>query len=504
MSETSVITHWIDGKPHEGEPERYGDVYDPAVGEVTARVAFARPEDVDRAVAAAERALSAWRDTSLTERAAVMFRFRQLLLDHVDELARIISGEHGKVRADAMGEIRAGLDVLEFACGIPHLMKGEYSENVSTNVNTYSLRQPIGVVAGITPFNFPMMVPLWMTPVALACGNTMVLKPSEKDPSASMLLARLLKESGLPDGAFNVLHGDKAAVDGLLTHPTVAAVSSVGSTPVARYIYETASTHGKRVQALGGAKNHMVILPDCDMDLAADSAVNAGYGSSGQRCMAISAVAAVGGAEREFLEKVEERIAELTVGPGLDPDSDMGPLVTGDARDRVVSLIGAGVDEGAEVVVDGRDLKVEGHENGFFVGPTVIDGVTPGMSPYREEIFGPVLVVSHLPRLDEAIRLINASPYGNGTAIFTNDGGAARTFEHEVEVGMVGVNIPIPVPLPFYSFGGWKGSLFGSLHMYGPDGVRFFTRGKVVTTRWPDPSARGVDLGFPGASRAGS
>jgi malonate-semialdehyde dehydrogenase (acetylating)/methylmalonate-semialdehyde dehydrogenase len=504
MNETPVITHWIGGKPDDGDPERLGDVYDPAVGEVTARVAFARPEDVDRAVTAAVRALPAWRDTPLTERAAIMFRFRQLLLDDIEELARIISSEHGKVRADAMGEIRAGLDVLEFACGIPHLLKGEYSENVSTNINTYSLRQPVGVVAGITPFNFPMMVPMWMTPVALACGNTMVLKPSEKDPSASLLLARLLQEAGLPDGVFNVLHGDKVAVDGLLTHPTVAAVSSVGSTPVARYIYETASTHGKRVQALGGAKNHMVVLPDCDMDLAADSAVNAGYGSSGQRCMAISAVAAVGGAEREFLQKVEERIAGLTVGPGLDPGSDMGPLVTAGARDRVVSLIGAGEDEGARVVVDGRDLKVDGHESGFFVGPTVIDGVTPDMTPYREEIFGPVLVVSHSSRLDEAIRLINANPYGNGTAIFTNDGGAARKFEHEIEVGMVGINIPIPVPLPFYSFGGWKGSLFGSLHMYGPDGVRFFTRGKVVTSRWPDPSARGVDLGFPGARRAGS
>ena len=502
MSDVQLITHWIDGRPVEGTSDRSGEVFDPAAGDVTKRVGFAGPEDVEAAVRAAQGAFPAWRETPITDRASIMFRFRQLVLDRIEELAALISSEHGKVRVDAMGEIRAGLDVVEFACGIPHLLKGEYSENVSRNINTYSLRQPVGIVAGITPFNFPFMVPMWMTPIALACGNTMILKPSEKDPSASMLVARLLQEAGLPDGVFNVLHGDKVAVDGLLTHPAIGAVSSVGSTPVARYIYETASSRGKRVQALGGAKNHMVVLPDADLDLAADSAVNAGYGSSGQRCMAISAVATVAGAERELLGKIEERIANLKVGPGLDPASQVGPLVTAQSRERVMSLIASGADEGARVAVDGRDVKVEGYENGFFVGPTVIDGVTAEMTVYREEIFGPVLVVAHASRLDEAIRLVNANPYGNGTAIFTNDGGAARKFEHEVEVGMVGINVPIPVPLPFYSFGGWKGSLFGGLHMYGPDGVRFFTRGKVVTSRWPDPSARGVDLGFPGAKRA--
>jgi malonate-semialdehyde dehydrogenase (acetylating)/methylmalonate-semialdehyde dehydrogenase len=430
-----------------------------------------------------------------------MFRFRQLLLDNVEELARIISSEHGKVRFDAMGEIRAGIDVLEFACGIPHLSKGEYSENVSTNVNTYSLRQPVGVVAGITPFNFPMMVPMWMTPIALACGNAMILKPSEKVPSASILLAQLLQEAGLPDGVFNVVHGDKTAVDALLTHPGIGAISSVGSTPVARHIYETASAHGKRVQALGGAKNHMVVLPDCDMQLAADSAVNAGYGSTGQRCMAISTIVAVADAGDALIEEIAGRIATLRVGPGLDPDSQMGPLVTAQARDRVASLIGAGVEEGADAAVDGRGVRVDGHEDGFFVGPTVLDHVKPEMTVYREEIFGPVLVVLRAEDLDEAISLVNANPYGNGTAIFTSDGGAARRFEHEVEVGMIGINVPIPVPLPFYSFGGWKASLFGGLNMYGPDGIRFFTRGKVVTARWAEPSARGVNLGFPGSDR---
>ena len=502
MSELRTVTHWIAGRPDDGPSERVGDVYDPATGEVQARVAFASEADVDRAVQAALEAQPGWGETSLTRRAEVLFAFRQLLMDHVEELAGIISSEHGKVRFDAMGEIRAGIDVLEFACGIPHLLKGEFSENVSTNIDTYSIRQPVGVAAGITPFNFPMMVPMWMVPIALACGNAFVLKPSEKDPSASMLLARLLKEAGLPDGVFNVVHGDKVAVDALLAHPKVDAVSSVGSTPVARYIYATASSSGKRVQALGGAKNHMVVLPDCDMDLAADSAVNAGYGSTGQRCMAVSAVVAVGSAGDVLIEKVRERLAVLRVGPGTDPDAQMGPLVTAEARDRVVSAIEAGVRAGASLAVDGRDLKVEGYENGFFVGPTIFDHVTPDMSIYRDEIFGPVLVVLRADRLEDAIALVNANPYGNGTAIFTNDGGAARMFQHEVRVGMVGINVPIPVPLPFYSFGGWKASLFGPLHMYGPDGVAFFTRGKVVTSRWPDPTARGVDLGFPGASRS--
>jgi malonate-semialdehyde dehydrogenase (acetylating) / methylmalonate-semialdehyde dehydrogenase len=503
MSESSLIAHRIGGAPADGS-DRRGDVFDPATGEVQARVAFADAAIVDAAVAAAGAASRGWRDTPLTRRAEVLFRFRSLLLERLDDVATVISREHGKVRADAMGEIRAGLDVLEFACGIPHLMKGEYSENVSTNVDTHSLRQPLGVVAGITPFNFPFMVPMWMIPIAIGCGNAFVLKPSEKDPSASLLIADALAEAGLPDGVFNVVHGDKVAVDALLTHPGIAAVSSVGSTPVARHIYETASTTGKRVQALGGAKNHMVVMPDCDMDLAADSAVNAGYGSTGQRCMAISAVVAVAGAADALIQKVGDRIATLKVGPGLDPASQMGPLVTAESRDRVLSLVDRGVDEGARPVVDGRHLKVEGHENGFFVGPTVLDQVTPEMTVYREEIFGPVLVVVRVDTLGEAIELVNANPYGNGTAIFTNDGGAARTFQHEIEVGMVGVNVPIPVPLPFYSFGGWKGSLFGSLHMYGPDGIRFFTRGKVVTSRWPDASARGVDLGFPGAKRTSS
>ncbi len=502
MSDIRVITHRIGGSAVEDAPGSWGDVYDPATGEVQARVAFADGEVVDAAVQAAMQAAPGWADAPLTRRAEVLFRFRSLLEDRIDELVRIISSEHGKVRADALGEIRAGMDVLEFACGIPHLMKGEYSENVSTDVNTYSLRQPLGVVAGITPFNFPFMVPMWMLPIALGCGNAFILKPSEKDPSASLLVADLLHEAGLPDGVFNVVHGDKTAVDALLTHPGIAAISSVGSTPVARYIYETAAAHGKRVQALGGAKNHMVVLPDCDMELAADSAVNAGYGSTGQRCMAISAVVAVGEAGDALIEGIRDRIATLKVGPGLDPESQMGPVVTAASRDRVLALVDAGVREGAEPAVDGRDFKVDGFENGFFVGPTVLDHVTREMTVYREEIFGPVLVVVRADSLREAIDLVNANPYGNGTAIFTNDGGAARTFEHEIQVGMVGINVPIPVPLPFYSFGGWKASLFGGLHMYGPDGIRFFTRGKVVTSRWSNPSLRGVNLGFPGAARA--
>jgi len=502
MTEVRRIMHWIDGKPYDGDPDRFGDVYDPASGRVTAAVGFATPEVVDRAVEAAAAALPAWRDTSLTARSAIMFRIKELLEDNADEISRIVSSEHGKVRADALGEIRRAIDVVEFACGIPHLLKGEYSENVSTNVNSYSIRQPVGVVAGITPFNFPIMVPMWMVPIAIACGNTFVLKPSEKDPSTSVFVGELFREAGLPDGVFNVVHGDKVAVDALLTHPKVAAVSSVGSTPVAKYIYQQASTHGKRVQALGGAKNHMVVLPDCDLDLAADSAVSAGYGSTGQRCMAISTIVAVGAAGDLLLEKMRERIGKLRIGPGSDLEADMGPLVTGDARDRVVSLIEQGVREGARLEVDGRDVKVEGHEEGFFVGPTVFDHVTREMTIYREEIFGPVLVMLRADRLDDAIAIVNENPYGNGTAIFTNDGGAARKFEHEIQVGMVGINVPIPVPLAFYSFGGWKQSLFGDTHIHGPEGVRFYTRGKAVTSRWPDPTARGVDLQFPGSRRA--
>jgi malonate-semialdehyde dehydrogenase (acetylating)/methylmalonate-semialdehyde dehydrogenase len=502
MTDVGRIAHWIEGRPYDGEPDRFGDVYDPATGQVAARVAFATPEDVDRAVTAASAALPEWRDTSLTARAAVMFKLKELLEANLGDLAEIVSREHGKVRADAMGEIRRAIDVVDFACGIPHLLKGEFAENVSTNVNTYTIRQPVGVVVGITPFNFPMMVPMWMAPIAIACGNTFVLKPSEKDPSASLLVAELFRQAGLPDGVFNVVHGDKVAVDALLTHPGVAAVSSVGSTPVARYIYDQASRHGKRVQALGGAKNHMVVLPDCDMDLAADSAVSAGYGSTGQRCMAISTVVAVGGAGDPLLEKMRERIDALRVGPGSDPEADMGPLVTGEARDRVVSLIEQGVREGARLEIDGRDVKIEGYEDGFFVGPTVFDHATREMAIYREEIFGPVLVMLRADRIDDAISIVNANEYGNGTAIFTNDGGAARKFEHEIQVGMVGINVPIPVPLAFFSFGGWKHSLFGDTSIHGPEGVRFYTRGKVVTARWPDPTARGVDLQFPGSKRA--
>jgi malonate-semialdehyde dehydrogenase (acetylating)/methylmalonate-semialdehyde dehydrogenase len=492
-----VIDHLIGGGAPGVEPDRMGDVYDPATGEVTKRVAFASPEVVDRAVAAAADAFEEWRHVSLSKRARVLFAFRELVEKHKGDLARIITSEHGKVLSDAAGEVSRGQEVVEFACGIPHLLKGEYSENVSSKVDSYSIRQPVGVVAGITPFNFPAMVPMWMYPVAIACGNTFVLKPSEKDPSAAVFMGELWRQAGLPDGVYNVVHGDKVAVDGLLHHPGVAAISSVGSTPVARYIYETAAAHGKRVQALGGAKNHMVVLPDADMDLAADAAVGAGYGSSGQRCMAISAVIAVGDAGDALLERMRARIDALEVGPGTNPGAEMGPLVTDQHRDKVLSYVESGVGEGAELAIDGRDVKVEGHENGFFLGPCLFDRVTPEMSVYRDEIFGPVLVMLRARTYPEAISLVNANPFGNGTAVFTNDGGAARKFVHEIEVGMVGINVPIPVPMAFYSFGGWKQSLFGDAHVHGTEGVRFYTRAKVVTSRWPDPEARGVNLGFP-------
>ncbi len=492
-----LIQHWINGKPHDGIPERTGPVFDPATGEQQADVAFASDAEVDLAVGAASEAFEGWRDSAITKRADVMFRFRELVLSHKEDMARILTSEHGKTLADAMGEVQRGLEVIEFACGIPHLLKGDYSENVSSNVDTYVIRQPLGVVAGITPFNFPAMVPMWMYPVAIACGNTFLLKPSEKDPSASLLAAELLAEAGLPDGVFNVVHGDKAAVDAILTHPSIAAVSFVGSTPVARYIYEKGTAHGKRVQALGGAKNHMVVLPDADMELAADAAVSAGYGSAGERCMAISVIVTVGDAHDELLLKMRDRIARLRVGPGLQPDAEMGPLITKEHKDRVVGYIEAGVAEGAELVEDGRGLSPEGGENGFFVGPTLFDAVTPGMRIYRDEIFGPVLSVVHTKHYEDAIALINANPYGNGTAVFTNDGGAARKFQNEIQVGMVGINLPIPVPLSFYSFGGWKSSIFGSHAIYGPDGVHFYTRQKVIIGRWPDPIHRGVDLGFP-------
>jgi len=492
------IPHWIDGAAHRPGPRRTQDVFDPATGQVTARVSLADEEDVADAVAAATAAFPGWRETSLTRRAAVLFSFRELVAEHLDELAALITAEHGKTLPDAKGEVQRGLEVVEFACGIPHLLKGAFSENVSSAVDSYSIRQPLGVVAGITPFNFPAMVPMWMFPVAIACGNAFILKPSERDPSVSLRLAELWADAGLPAGVFNVLQGGAVAVDGLLTHPQVRAVSFVGSTAVARHVYETASASGKRVQALGGAKNHMVVLPDADLELAADAAVSAGYGSAGERCMAISVVVTVGDVADRLRPLIEERIAELKVGPGTDPESAMGPLVTAAHRDRVAGYLDVGVEEGAELAVDGRKHRIGGDPAGFWLGPSLFDHVTPDMSIYRDEIFGPVLDLVRVPTYPDAVGLINANPYGNGTAVFTGDGGAARAFQHDIEVGMVGINVPIPVPMAFHSFGGWKQSLFGDSHVHGTEGVQFYTRGKVVTSRWPDPAARGaVDLGFP-------
>ncbi len=492
-----MITHWIHGKQWEGTPARTGRVYDPATGQVQDEVAMATAAEVDAAVAAARAAFPAWSDTPVTRRQNVMFAFRELVVNHREDIAKIISREHGKTVPDAVGEVQRGLEVVEFACNISHLVKGEYSEQVSTGVDTFTLRQPLGVVAGITPFNFPAMVPMWMYPLAIACGNTFVLKPSEKDPSASIFCAELAVEAGMPPGVFNVVHGDKVAVDRILEHPDIEAVSFVGSTPIARYIYENGTRAGKRVQALGGAKNHMVVLPDADMELAADAAVSAGYGSAGERCMAISVVVTVGDAGDRLLPAVTARIAKLRTGPGMDPDSEMGPLVTPEHRDKVVGLIDQGVAEGAELVVDGRGYSPEGFEGGFYVAPTLFDRVQPEMEIYKHEIFGPVLSVMRVDHYQDAIDLINRNPYGNGTALFTNDGGAARKFQNEIQVGMVGINVPIPVPLAFYSFGGWKSSIFGSNAIYGAEGVRFYTKQKVVITRWPDPIYRGVDLGFP-------
>jgi malonate-semialdehyde dehydrogenase (acetylating)/methylmalonate-semialdehyde dehydrogenase len=485
------IHHVIHGKTVDSE--RCGPVYNPATGEQTAEVGFASPAQVDEAVASAKDAFAGWRDASLAKRARVLFAFRELLERHKSELATILTNEHGKVFPDALGEVNRGLEVVEFACGIPHLMKGEHAENVSSDVDSYSLRQPLGVVAGITPFNFPAMVPMWMYPIALACGNTFVLKPSEKDPSAANFCAQLLADAGLPEGAFNVIHGDKAAVDRLLHHPDVAAVSFVGSTPIARYIYETGTRAGKRVQALGGAKNHMIVLPDADMELAADAAVSAAYGSAGERCMAISVVVCVGDAADRLLPKMRERIRRLRVGPGLQSGVDMGPLVTREHCARVRGLVDKGVDEGAALIEDGRGAAGPG----FFLGPCLFDHVTPQMTIYKEEIFGPVLSTVRASSYDEAMALVHGNPYANGVALFTNDGGAARKFQHEVQVGMVGINVPIPVPMAYFSFGGWKSSLFGDTHVHGREGVHFYTRGKVVTARWPDPRFRGVDLGFP-------
>jgi malonate-semialdehyde dehydrogenase (acetylating)/methylmalonate-semialdehyde dehydrogenase len=493
---TPLVQHWIGGRVADGPTARVGDVFDPATGRVAKQVAFASPADVDAAVAAARAAFDSWRATSLAERSKILFRFRELLNERADDLAAVITAEHGKVLSDARGEVARGLEVVEFACGAPQLLKGQYSEGVSSRVDVYSIRQPLGPVAIISPFNFPAMVPCWFFPLAIATGNTVILKPSEKDPSAANWIAALWAEAGLPAGVFNVVHGDKVAVDRLLQHPDVKAVSFVGSTPIARYVYETATSFGKRVQALGGAKNHMIVLPDADLDLAADGAVNAGFGSAGERCMAISAVVAVGGVADDLIAKIRERIAGLAVGDGRG-DADMGPLVTEAHRDKVASYLDAGVQAGATLVVDGRDHVVDGDRAGFWLGPTLFDHVTPEMPLYTDEIFGPVLSVVRVETYDEALTLVNSNPYGNGTAIFTNDGGAARRFQNEVEVGMVGINVPIPVPVAYYSFGGWKSSLFGDTHAHGSEGVHFYTRGKVVTSRWLDPSHGGVNLGFP-------
>jgi len=492
----TTLHHWLNGATYEGTGGRFSDVTNPATGEVSAQLALASQEDVDAVVAAAVTAFPAWRDTSLARRTQVLFAFRELLNARADELAEIITSEHGKVLSDAKGEVARGQEVVEFACGIPHLIKGMFTENASTRVDVHSVRQPLGVVGIISPFNFPAMVPMWFFPLAIAAGNTVVLKPSEKVPTAALFMAQLWKEAGLPDGVFNVLNGDTVAVDGLLTHPEVQSISFVGSTPIARYVYETGTQHGKRVQALGGAKNHMLVLPDADLDLAADQAVNAGYGSAGERCMAISAVLAVGDIGDTLVEKIKERTVGLRTGDGTR-GCDMGPLVTSASQQRVSGYIDAGEAAGATVVVDGRDPEVDADGNGFFVGPTLFDHVTTDMSIYTDEIFGPVLSVVRVGSYAEGVQLINDNPYGNGTAIFTNDGGAARQFQNEVKVGMIGINVPVPVPMAYYSFGGWKNSLFGDTHAHGIEGVHFFTRGKVVTSRWLDPSHGGINLGFP-------
>jgi malonate-semialdehyde dehydrogenase (acetylating) / methylmalonate-semialdehyde dehydrogenase len=489
------IGHWIDGRVVPGSSGREGPVFNPALGEQTAVVDLASAAEVDAAVASAKAAFPAWRATSLAKRAEVLFNLYELIDGNRKEIAALITAEHGKVLSDAAGEVARGLENVEFACGAPHLLKGGYSEQATTGVDVYSILQPLGVVAGITPFNFPAMVPMWMFASAIACGNTFVLKPSEKDPSPSLFLADLWKQAGLPDGVFSVLQGDKDAVDRILVNPDISAVSFVGSTPIARYVYETGTQHGKRVQALGGAKNHMVVLPDADIDMAADAAVSAGYGSAGERCMAISVVVAVGDVGDRLVDAITERIPRVTVGPGDDPGSEMGPLVTAAHRDRVLSYLGDDALGGARIVIDGRETAPEG--DGFFLGATLVDDVRPGTRVYDEEIFGPVLSVVRADSYDDAVRLVNDNPYGNGVAIFTRDGGAAHRFQHEAEVGMVGVNVPIPVPVAYYSFGGWKGSLFGDTHMYGPEGIHFYTRTKVVTSRWPDPSTSEVDLGFP-------
>jgi len=490
------LGHFISGKPATGHGGRTGNVYNPATGEVTGRLALASAEDTRAAIAAADGALSAWADTTPLARARIMFRFKELIERHAQELTALITAEHGKVLSDAHGELTRGLEVVEFACGIPHLLKGEFSENVGTDVNSWSMRQPVGVCAGITPFNFPCMVPMWMFPVAIACGNTFVLKPSERDPSPALRMAELLMEAGLPDGVFNVINGDKEAVDTLLRDPRVAAVSFVGSTPVAEYIYSEGCRHGKRVQALGGAKNHMVIMPDSDLDMAVNALMGAAYGSAGERCMAISVGVAVGDIADKLVERLAPRVRTLKVGPGTDASAEMGPLVTPEHRDKVAGYIDSGIKQGAKLVVDGRGTKVPGYEKGFYIGGCLFDQVTPEMKIYRDEIFGPVLSIVRVPDLDEAVELVNRHEYGNGTAIFTRDGDCARRFTQRIEVGMVGVNVPIPVPMAFHSFGGWKRSLFGPLHVHGPDGVRFYTRLKTVTSRWPT-TPHGAEFSMP-------
>jgi len=488
------ISHWVNGSTMADKPERTGEIFNPATGVVSGNVAFADAATVDKIVNISEKAFEQWRHASLTKRTQVLFSFRELVNKNKEKIAALITAEHGKVLSDAQGEVTRGLEVVEFACGIPHLLKGGFSEEVSTGVDVYSIRQPLGPVAIISPFNFPAMVPMWFFPIALACGNTVIVKPSEKDPSAIMFIAELLKEAGLPDGVFNVIHGDKVAVDALLNHPKIKSISFVGSTPIAKYVYENGTKSGKRVQALGGAKNHMIVLPDADLELAADAAINAGFGSAGERCMAISAIVAVEPIADKLIEKIKERALKIKTGDGTK-GADMGPLVTKIHRDKVASYITAGEKEGAKVVVDGRDIKVDG--DGFWLGPTLFDQVKPNMSIYLEEIFGPVLSVIRVKSYDEALKLVNDHQYGNGTAIFTNDGGAARRFQNEVEVGMIGINVPIPVPMAYFSFGGWKNSLFGDSHAHGTEGVHFFTRGKVVTSRWLDPSHGGINLGFP-------
>ncbi len=496
MSET--LSHWINGQSVAGASGRSGDVFNPAIGEKIAEVPFASVEEVDKAVAAAKAAAPGWAATPAIRRARMIFKFKELIEANMDEFAQIVTREHGKVLSDAAGSITRGLEVVEFACGIPHLVKGEFSEAVGTGVDSYSMRQPLGVVAGITPFNFPAMVPMWMFPISLACGNTFVLKPSEKDPSAANFMAELLKQAGCPEGVFSVVHGDKVAVDAILEHPDIAAVSFVGSTPIAEYIYATGCAHGKRVQALGGAKNHAIVLPDADLDMTSDALVSAAYGSAGERCMAVSVAVAVGDkAGDALIESLKPKIEQIKVGPGTDGDSEMGPLVSKVHLDKVRGYVDHGVKEGAELVMDGRDLTLQGYESGYYIGPCLFDGVTPEMKIYKEEIFGPVLSVVRAPDYDAAIKMVNDHEFGNGTAIFTRDGDAARDFAAKAEIGMVGVNVPIPVPVAYHSFGGWKRSLFGDHNMHGMEGVRFNTKLKTITARWPTGIRSGVDLSFP-------